>query len=65
MDATTKPLNGYIAFVEGKQHDIYAESLYAASVKARALYTGRKKYPSVFVDLVELAGTPVTMTITN
>lgn len=59
-----KTVNGYIAFVEGVRHEIYADSLYQASVKARALYTGRKKYPSVSVDLAELAGEQVVSVVT-
>ena len=57
-------MNGYIAFVEGVRHEIYADSLYQASVKAKALYKGRKRYPSISVDLVELAGQQITTAVT-
>lgn len=57
-------MNGYIAFVEGTKHEIYADTLYDASQKARALYKGRKKYPEVNVTLCELAGEPVTQVAT-
>jgi len=55
-------VNGYIAFVEGKRHEIEAEDLYEASVKARALYKGRKKRPTVNVTLAEIDGEPVVHT---
>lgn len=55
-------MNGYIAFVEGKRHEIEAESSYEASVKARELYKGRKKYPRISVTLAELDGKPVVHT---
>lgn len=58
-------MHGYIAFVEGKRHEIHADSLYEAKQKAVALYKGRKKYPSISVELVELHGQQVTSTITN
>lgn len=54
--------NGYIAFVEGKRHEIYAETLYEASEKAKELYKGRKKYPSINVVLAEIDGEPVVHT---
>lgn len=53
-------MNGYIAFVEGVRHEVYAESLYAASVKAKALYKGKKKHPIVNIALAELAGETVS-----
>lgn len=55
-------MNGYIAFVEGKRHEIEAETAYEADRKARALYKGRKKYPSVAVVLAEKDGEPVVHT---
>jgi hypothetical protein len=55
-------MNGYIAFVEGQRHEIEAEDLYQASVKARALYKGRKKRPTINVALAEVDGKPVTHT---
>lgn len=60
-----QPKNGYIAFVEGKRHEIYAVDLGDAGRQARALYTGRKKHPSVSVELVELNGEQATTVITN
>lgn len=58
-------MNGYIVFVEGVRHEVHADSAYEASQKGRALYKGRKKHPSIDVNLVELAGEQVTSTITN
>ena len=58
-------MNGYIVFVEGVRHEVYADTLYAASNKARALYKGRKKYPSVNVTLAELNGSPITHAATD
>jgi hypothetical protein len=58
-------MNGYVCFVEGKEHEVYADTLYAASRMARELYTGRKKYPSISVTLAELNGSPVTHAATN
>ena len=57
-------MNGYIASVEGVRHEIRADSLYAASVKARALYAGRKKHPTIWVELAELAGQQVVTAVT-
>ena len=57
-------MNGYIAFVEGVRHEIRAETLYAASVKARALYAGRKKHPTIWVELVELGCQQITTAVT-
>lgn len=54
--------NGYIAFVEGKRYEVYAETLDQAYAKARALYTGRKKHPSITVVLAEKDGQPVVHT---
>ena len=58
-------MNGYVAFVEGVRHEIHATTSYAASVQARALYTGRKKHPRVDVHLVELDGAQVDTVISN
>jgi hypothetical protein len=58
-------MNGYVVFIEGARHELYAASLYAASRMARELYTGRKKYPSISVTLAELNGSPVTHAATN
>lgn len=55
-------MNGYIAFVEGKRHEIYADTSYEADQKARALYKGRKKYPRISVTLAEKDGKPVVHT---
>lgn len=55
-------MNGYIAFVEGKRHEIHAETAAEASEKARALYKGRKKYPRISVTLAEVDGEPVVHT---
>lgn len=53
---------GYVAFVEGKRHEIRADSAYEADQKARALYKGRKKYPRIHVTLAEADGEPVVHT---
>lgn len=58
-------MNGYIAFVEGVRHEIRADTLYKASVAARALYKGRKKYPSIHVEVVELGTEQVTAVVTS
>jgi len=58
-------MNGYIAFVEGVKHEIYAETSFAASLQAKALYTGRKKYPRIEVILCELEGEQVSHYITD
>ena len=55
-------MNGYIAFVEGKRHEVLAETLAQASEKARALYKGRKKYPRISVGLAEINGKPYVHT---
>ena len=57
-------MNGYIAFVEGVRHEIRADTLYSARVKAQALYKGRKKYPSISVELVELGSQQVVTVVT-
>lgn len=53
-------MNGYVAYVESIRHEIYADDLAKAYAAARALYKGRKKYPSVNVILAELNGVQVT-----
>jgi hypothetical protein len=53
-------VNGYVAYVESIRHEIYADDLAKAYAAARALYKGRKKYPSVNVILAELNGVQVT-----
>lgn len=58
-------LNGYVVFVEGVKHEVYAASSYAAQKAAVALYKGRKVRPIVSVHLVELAGAQVTTVVTN
>lgn len=55
-------MNGYIAFVEGKRHEVYAQTLAQAAEQARALYKGRKRHPSVNVMLAEVDGEPVVHT---
>lgn len=55
-------MNGYIAFVEGRRHEVYADSAYEADQKARALYKGRKKRPRIHVALAEKDGEPVVHT---
>jgi hypothetical protein len=57
-------MNGYVAFVEGVRHEVYADTTYAAQQAARALYTGRKKHPQVHVTLCELGGQPVVQVAT-
>ena len=58
-------MNSYIVFVDGKQYEVYATTSYNAQEVALKLYTGRKKHPSVSVNLVELAGEQVYSVITN
>lgn len=53
-------MNGYIAFVEGQRHEVYADTLLGAHTAAKALYKGKKKHPTVHVTLAELNGAPVT-----
>ena len=65
MDKNEAPQNGYIAFVEGVRHEVYAANSFAAQEAAKALYKGRKKYPSISVNLCELAGQQVTGIIVN
>ena len=55
-------MNGYIAFVEGQRHEVYADTAYEADQKARALYKGRKKYPRISVGLAEINGKPYVHT---
>ena len=61
----SQPLNGYIAYVEGTKHEIYAATSFAAQEAARAQYKGRKKHPSISVHLCELGGQQVTSVISN
>lgn len=56
-------MSGYICYVEGVRHEVYAATSYAAQQAARALYKGRKKHPSISVHLVELNGEQVTTTL--
>jgi hypothetical protein len=60
------PSNGYIAFYNGKQTEIYADSLYEAKQKAVAFFKPRKSQAHmVHVELAELGGHQVTSVITN
>ena len=55
------PQYGYVAYVEGVRHEIYAANVYAATVAARARYKGRKMRPDVSVFMCEKPdGTSVT-----
>lgn len=59
MEAT-KPLNGYIVFVDGQRTEVYAEAPLKAREQARAAYKGRKKNPVIHVTLAELGGQAVS-----
>ena len=61
----SQPSNGYIVYVEGTRHEVYADTSFAAQEAARAKYKGRKKYPSISVHLCEVDGQQVTTVITN
>lgn len=58
-------MNSYIVFVESERIEVFATTSYAAQQAAVKLAKSRKKYPRISVNLVELAGKPVTTTITN
>jgi hypothetical protein len=63
-------MNGYKAFYKGKQIDVYAETSYAAQVKAAEQFKAKKRY-EVTVALCELntdgtmPGQQVTITPDN
>ena len=52
-------MNGYICFWRGKQIEVYADSSYAAQLKAAAILKAKKSY-EITVVLAERAGAPVT-----
>lgn len=53
-------MNGYIAFYGDKQHEIYAETLYAAKLAALEHFKPRKSQTHmVHVHLAEKDGEPV------
>ena len=55
--------NGYIAFYNGNQTEIYAESKYAAVLKAEAYFKPKKKDAHMIsVVLAEIDGEQVTHT---
>ena len=64
-------MNGYIAFYNGKRKEVYADTAYAAQIKATNEFQkevrGRKKIKSwdVSIGLAEVDGKQVTSTITN
>ena len=56
-------MNGYIAFFNGKRHELHAESLYAAKQAAVAHFKPAKtKQHMVSVMLAERGGEPVVHT---
>jgi len=59
-------LNGYVAFFNGKRHELDAESLYAAKTAAVAHFKPTKsKAHLVSVVLAEVGGQPVTHVATD
>lgn len=55
-------MNGYIAFYNGKQKEIYAPDMYSASVAAvEYLRVPKSKRGQLAVVLVEKAGEPVAI----
>lgn len=52
-------MNGYVAFYRGKRIEVFAETSYAAQVKAAAIFKARKTY-EVRVVLAEIDGASVT-----
>ena len=56
-------MNGFVAFFNGKRHELHAESLYAAKLAAIAFFKPAKsKAHMVSVMLAEKDGMPVTHT---
>lgn len=56
-------LNGYIVYVEREKFEVYAKTSFAAQCIALGKAKSRKKYPTVSVNLCELAGEQVTTVI--
>ena len=57
---------GYIALYQGRRHELYAESLYAAKVAALEYFKPPKsKRHLVSVHLAEINGETVTQVITS
>jgi hypothetical protein len=54
---------GFIAIYKGKQIEVYAESKFAAQLKAAALFKAKKSY-EVDVYLCEKDGKPVEQSTT-
>jgi hypothetical protein len=54
-------MNGYFAFYKGKQIEVYADTSYAAQLKAAAIFRAKKSY-EVTVMLAEKDGQQVTHT---
>mgnify|MGYP003346543529 CR=1 FL=1 len=51
-------MNGYICFWKGKKIEVYADSTYAAQMKAAELLKAKKSY-EITVMLAEKNGEPV------
>lgn len=49
---TDKPINGYVAMYNGKQTDIYAETLYAAKQKAIAHFKPKKSQQHMVIVML-------------
>ena len=59
-----KPQNGYLAFFNGKEKEIYADSLFAAKVQAiKEFKAPKSKEHMVHVHLVEKEGKPILTAI--
>ncbi len=59
-------MHGYIAFYNGKQHEVHADTLFEAKQKAVAHFKPPKsKQHMVHVVLAEKDGQPVTHTATE
>jgi hypothetical protein len=57
---------GYIALYQGRRHELYADSLYAAKLAADAYFKPPKsKRHLVTVHLAEVDGETVTQVITS
>jgi len=52
-------MNGYIAFYKNKKIEVFAESSYAAQVKAAEIVKAKKSY-QVTVVLAEIGGKQIT-----
>lgn len=53
--------NGYVCFYRGKRIELYADTMYAAQLKAAAIFKAKKSW-EVNTVLAELGGEQVTHT---